>query len=166
MWSPLPPVSHSSNHQYHCCQLTRQSSCGSNCYRTFKVFIWLSLVYFNEKYVRNNTIPNFAQMKTPNTSAASKFTQQKQNTRGCPTWKPLKKCYTPTVRFTASFVKQTTSPITFKVAKNKITNVSSFLLCPQIGINKYLCQKHTFFPTCNASGKHFPSSLCFKVTLY
>ena len=37
-------VCHSSNHQYHCCQLTRQSSCVSNFYRTFKVFIWLSLV--------------------------------------------------------------------------------------------------------------------------
>ena len=34
------------NHEYHCCQLTRQSSCVSNFYRTFKVFIWLSLVYF------------------------------------------------------------------------------------------------------------------------
>jgi hypothetical protein len=39
----LPPVGHSSNHEYHCCQLTRQSSCVSNFYRTFKVFIWLSL---------------------------------------------------------------------------------------------------------------------------
>src|SRR5215510_10435929 len=26
----LPPVSHSSNHEYYCCQLTRQSSCVSN----------------------------------------------------------------------------------------------------------------------------------------
>jgi hypothetical protein len=26
----LPPVVHSSNHEYHCCQLTRQSSCVSN----------------------------------------------------------------------------------------------------------------------------------------
>jgi hypothetical protein len=25
----LPPVCHSSNHQYHCCQLTKQSSCVS-----------------------------------------------------------------------------------------------------------------------------------------
>ena len=41
----LPPVGHSSNHQYHCCQLTRQSGCVSNFYRTSKVFIWLSLVY-------------------------------------------------------------------------------------------------------------------------
>jgi hypothetical protein len=40
----LPPVSHSSNYEYHCCQLTRQSSCVSNFCRTFKVFIWLSLV--------------------------------------------------------------------------------------------------------------------------
>jgi len=46
----LPPVGHSSNHQYHYCQLTRQSSCVSNFYRTFKVFIWLSLVYsFSDK---------------------------------------------------------------------------------------------------------------------
>ena len=43
----LPPVGHSSDHQYHCCQLTRQSSCVSNFYRTFKVFIWLSLVVAN-----------------------------------------------------------------------------------------------------------------------
>jgi hypothetical protein len=40
----LPPVNHSSNHQYHCCHLRKQSSCGSNFYRTFTVFIWLSLV--------------------------------------------------------------------------------------------------------------------------
>ena len=37
----LPPVGHSSNHEYHCCQLTRQSSRVSNFYRTFKFFIWL-----------------------------------------------------------------------------------------------------------------------------
>jgi hypothetical protein len=40
----LPPVGHSSYHEYHCCQLTRQLSCVSNFYHTFKVFIWLSLV--------------------------------------------------------------------------------------------------------------------------
>ena len=40
----LPPVGHSSNYQYHCCQLIRQSGCVSNFYRTFKVFLWLSLV--------------------------------------------------------------------------------------------------------------------------
>ena len=40
----LPPVSHSSNHEYHCCQLTRQSSCVLNFYCTFKVLVWLSLV--------------------------------------------------------------------------------------------------------------------------
>jgi hypothetical protein len=34
----LPPVGHSSNHEYHCCQRTRQSKCVSNFYRTFKVF--------------------------------------------------------------------------------------------------------------------------------
>ena len=37
----LPPVSHSSNHQYHCFQLTRQSGGVSNCYRIFEVSIWL-----------------------------------------------------------------------------------------------------------------------------
>ena len=35
----LPPVGHSSNHEYHCCQLTGQSSGVSNFYHTFKVFI-------------------------------------------------------------------------------------------------------------------------------
>jgi len=40
----LPPVGHSSNHEYHCCQLTRQSSRVSNFYRTLKLFIWLSLI--------------------------------------------------------------------------------------------------------------------------
>ena len=39
----LTPVGHSSNREYHCCLLTRQSSCVSNFYRTFNVFIWLSL---------------------------------------------------------------------------------------------------------------------------
>jgi len=33
----LPPVGHSSNHQFHCRQLTRQSSCVSIFYRTFKL---------------------------------------------------------------------------------------------------------------------------------
>jgi len=45
----LPPVRHSSNHEYHCCQLTRQSSCVSNFYRTFQVFIRLSLVHKKRK---------------------------------------------------------------------------------------------------------------------
>ena len=40
----LQPVGHSSNHEYHCCQLIRKSSCVSNFHRTFKVFIWLCLV--------------------------------------------------------------------------------------------------------------------------
>jgi hypothetical protein len=40
----LTPVGHFSHHEYHCCQLTRQSSCVSNFYCTFKVFIWLSIV--------------------------------------------------------------------------------------------------------------------------
>jgi hypothetical protein len=41
----LPPVGHSSNQEYHCCHRTRQSTCVSIFYRTFKVFIWLSLVH-------------------------------------------------------------------------------------------------------------------------
>ena len=40
----LAPVVHSSNHESHCFQLTRQQSCVSNFYCTFKVFIWLSLL--------------------------------------------------------------------------------------------------------------------------
>ena len=40
----LPPVGHSSNNEYHCCQLKRQSSYVSHFYRTFKIFLWLSLV--------------------------------------------------------------------------------------------------------------------------
>ena len=40
----LPHVGHSSNHEYQCWQLTRQSSCVSNFYRTFKVFNWLFLI--------------------------------------------------------------------------------------------------------------------------
>ena len=46
----LPPVGHSSNHEYHCCQVTRQSSCVSNFYRTFKVFVWLSLVVVYRRF--------------------------------------------------------------------------------------------------------------------
>ena len=42
----LPPVGHSSKHEYHCFQLTRQSSCVSNFYRTSRVFIRLSLVLY------------------------------------------------------------------------------------------------------------------------
>ena len=34
----LPPVVHSSNHRYHCCQLTRQFKCVWNFYSTFKNF--------------------------------------------------------------------------------------------------------------------------------
>ena len=57
----LPPVGHSSNLEYHCCQLTRQLSCVSNFYRTFKLFIWLSLVYLHSP-----THPSKAcQRKTP-----------------------------------------------------------------------------------------------------
>jgi len=35
----LPPVGHSTNHEYHYCQLTRQSNYVSNFYYIFKVFI-------------------------------------------------------------------------------------------------------------------------------
>ena len=40
----LSSVRHSSNHEYHCCPLTGQSSSVSNFYHTFKVFIWLTFV--------------------------------------------------------------------------------------------------------------------------
>ena len=40
----LPPGGRFSSQEYHCCQLMRQSSCVLNFYRTFKVFIWLSLM--------------------------------------------------------------------------------------------------------------------------
>ena len=50
----LPHVGHSSNHQYHCCQLTKQSSCVSNFYRTFQVFIWLSLLFVCVLALRTN----------------------------------------------------------------------------------------------------------------
>jgi len=40
----LSPVGHSSNHEYHCFQLTGQSSGVSNFYHTFKVFISLTYV--------------------------------------------------------------------------------------------------------------------------
>ena len=53
----LPHVGHSLNHEYHCCQLTRQSSCVSNFCRTFKVFIWLSLV--NPNWCSPSTFSNF-----------------------------------------------------------------------------------------------------------
>ena len=41
----LPPVGHSSNHEYHCCQLTRQSSCVSSVYRILKIFIWRPVLF-------------------------------------------------------------------------------------------------------------------------
>jgi len=45
----LPAVGHSSNHEYHCCQLTKQSSGVSNFYHTFKLFIWLTVVLVASK---------------------------------------------------------------------------------------------------------------------
>jgi hypothetical protein len=56
----LPPVGHSSNHEYHCCQLTRQLICVSNFYCTFKVFIWLSLVCLFQHFIFSihHTYPN------------------------------------------------------------------------------------------------------------
>ena len=61
----LPPVGHSSNHEYHCCQLTRQSSRVLNFYRTFKVFIWLSLVRTFSAVLNFNTSPGPLPHKTP-----------------------------------------------------------------------------------------------------
>jgi hypothetical protein len=40
----LPPVSHSSNPEYRCCERTKRSNGVLNLYHTFKVFMWLSLV--------------------------------------------------------------------------------------------------------------------------
>ena len=40
----LPPVGHSSNHEYHCCRLIGQSRDVSNFYHTFKVFIGLTFI--------------------------------------------------------------------------------------------------------------------------
>jgi len=50
----LSHVGRSSNHEYNCCQLKRQSSYVSNFYRTLKVFIWLSLVCTVFVNVQNN----------------------------------------------------------------------------------------------------------------
>ena len=57
----LTPVGHSSNHECHCCQLTRQWSCVWNFYRAFKVFIWLSLVY--EYFFRTSQRAHFSHMR-------------------------------------------------------------------------------------------------------
>ena len=54
----LPHVGHSSNHEYHFCQLTRQSSGVLNFYRTFKFFIWLSLVFQMTSFTLQNWIQN------------------------------------------------------------------------------------------------------------
>jgi hypothetical protein len=43
----LPPVGHSSYHEYHYCQITRQTSCVLDFYCTFKLFIWISLVFLS-----------------------------------------------------------------------------------------------------------------------
>jgi len=45
----LPPIGHSSNHEYHCCQLTGQSSGVLNFYHTFKIFIWLTFIIYAHK---------------------------------------------------------------------------------------------------------------------
>jgi len=34
-------------------------------------------IHFNQRCLHNNTVPNFAKIKIPNTSPASKFTQYK-----------------------------------------------------------------------------------------
>jgi hypothetical protein len=41
----LPPVGHSSYHEYHYYQLKRKASCFLNFYCTFNIFIWISLLY-------------------------------------------------------------------------------------------------------------------------
>ena len=47
----LPPVGHSSNHEYHCCQLARQSSCVSNFYRTLNFLFDCPSYFLRKKYV-------------------------------------------------------------------------------------------------------------------
>jgi len=42
-----PSYCHSSNHEFHCCQITGQSSSVSNLYHTFKVFMWLWLIPYD-----------------------------------------------------------------------------------------------------------------------
>jgi hypothetical protein len=59
----MPPVGHSSNHQYHCCQLTGQASSVLNFYRTFKVFISLPHTYQRKFFFLNEvSIHTFKQM--------------------------------------------------------------------------------------------------------
>jgi len=53
----LPPVGYSSTHQYHCCQLTTQLSCGSNFYRTFEVFSWVSLAVNVSRKLKSSVTP-------------------------------------------------------------------------------------------------------------
>jgi len=52
----LPPAGHSSNHEYHCCQLTWQSSCVSIFYHTFNIFIWLSLECIVISLIRDDSV--------------------------------------------------------------------------------------------------------------
>jgi hypothetical protein len=42
-----------------------------------KIYNCNAITYFNQKCLWKNIIPNFAMIKIPNTSLASKFTQQK-----------------------------------------------------------------------------------------
>jgi hypothetical protein len=48
----VPQVGHSSNHEYHCCQLTDIRAVFWIFYRTFRGFIWLSLVLWCDSHVR------------------------------------------------------------------------------------------------------------------
>ena len=41
-----------------------------------KIYNYNSNIYFNQKFLQKNIIPNLAMIKTPNTFPASKFTQQ------------------------------------------------------------------------------------------
>ena len=61
----LTPVGHSSNHEYHCCQLTRQSSCVSNCYCTL-MFSFDSPSYLVRSWDQNTGQKH--NIKTGNTS--------------------------------------------------------------------------------------------------
>jgi hypothetical protein len=89
----LPPVGYSSNHEEHCCQLTRQSSCVSNFYRTFKVFIWISHLLRQavglrlESYSGGSLGKAYLKSKT-----AVGMGNAMQCRKQCKLWAPLGKC--------------------------------------------------------------------------
>jgi len=51
----LPPVCHSSNHQYHCCQLTDNRAMFRNVIALLMCFLWLSLVFVCDILKKKNS---------------------------------------------------------------------------------------------------------------